>query len=118
MNLTPIVAKFEMKDVLDKDTKIYEVTVKRGDSLAKLAHSHGSTVGIMEKLNQGARTLHPGQPLKYEKASAQQVITGWKVPTTSNVSTYYNGGGDSHYAQKLDFALSTIKMGALPPCTR
>jgi hypothetical protein len=29
---------------------------------------------------------------------------------------YYNGGGDAAYAKKLDFALSVIQQGNVPPC--
>lgn len=109
-------ARFEVKDVLNKDNTIHQLTVKAGDSFDKLAHAHGSTVAVMQALNPGVRVLHPGQVLKYQKASRQTVIAGWRAATTANVAMYYNGGGDAAYAKKLDFALSVIQQGNVPPC--
>ena len=110
-------ANYEFKEVLDKDTNIYEVTVKAGDSFSKLTRAQGSTVATMQKLNPGVQVLRPGQTLKYQKASTQWVIIGWRALSTANVAAYYNGGGDPNYAKKLAFALSVIKMGNIPPCT-
>jgi hypothetical protein len=109
-------ANFAIKSVPDSDLKIYELTVKAGDSLDKIAKAQGSTLEVMKKLNPAAIVLKPGQVLKYQKTSMQKVVVGWKHVTTSNIATYYNGGGDSMYAKKLDYALSVIHKGKAAVC--
>lgn len=104
-------AGFEVKDVLDKDNTIHQLTVKAGDSFDKLAHAHGSTVAVMQAWNPGVPGLHPGQVLKYQKAS-HQTVAGWRAATTANVAMY----DDAACAKKLDFALSVIQQGNVPPC--
>lgn len=108
-------ANFAIKNIPNADTKVYEVTVKSGDSLDLLARIHNSTVETLKKLNPSAKVLHPGQVLKYQKASMQKVIIGWKVITTSNIAIYYNVG-DSSYAKKLDYALSLIRSEKVVVC--
>ena len=58
------IANFDYRSVPSADTKIYNVTVKSGDSLDKIAKAHGSTVEVMERLNPTANVLQPGQVLK------------------------------------------------------
>ena len=111
-------ANFAIKSVPDADTKTYDITVKAGDSLDKIAGAQGSTVEMMKKLNPTAHVLRVGQVLKYQKATKKKVITGWKPVTTSSIATYYNGGGDSMYAKKLDYALSVIRKGAAAVCVQ
>lgn len=108
-------ANFAIKNVPDADTKVYEVTIKSGDSLDLLARAHGSTVETLKELNPNAKILRPGQVLKYQKASMQKVIVGWKALTTNNIAFYYNVG-DSSYAKKLDYALSLIRSGKAAVC--
>jgi hypothetical protein len=102
-------ANFDIKSISDADAKIYDVTVKAGDSLDKIAKAQGSTLELMKKLNPTAHVLRPGQVLKYQKAVQKKVIVGWKPITTSSIASYYNGGGDSMYKTKLDYALAAIR---------
>jgi hypothetical protein len=109
-------ANFEFRSVLDADTKVYEVTVKAGDSLDKIARQQGSTVEAMTALNPGAAVIRPGQVLKYQKASVKRVITSWRFITTTLIAQRYNGGGDPNYAKKLDFALALVRKGKMAVC--
>ncbi|HWW73455.1 MAG TPA: LysM domain-containing protein [Duganella sp.] len=103
-------ANFEFQSVLVADaTGMLEVTIKPGDSLAKIAKAHGSTPEIMKKLNPTSTVLRPGHILKFQKGSVQRVITGWRQITTDQVARRYNGGGDPRYAQKLDYALGLLR---------
>ena len=111
-------ANFEYKTIPDADTKIYEVTVKPGDSLDKIAKINGSTPDMLKKLNPSAMVLHPKQVLKYQKASVQRVISSWRTITTSLVAQRYNGGRDPNYAKKLDYALALIRKGKAAICTQ
>lgn len=104
-------AKFRHESVLAADTEVYEVTVKTGDSLDKIAQAQGSTLERMEKLNLDSGVLHPGQVLKYQKASIQRVITGWRPITTVSIAKRYNGGRDPNYVKKLNYALSLVRKG-------
>lgn len=62
-------ANFEYKSVLADDTKtIHEVTIKPGDSLARIAMVHGSTPEILRTLNPTTAVLRPGQVMKYQKS--------------------------------------------------
>lgn len=109
-------ANFEYQSVLDADTKVYDVAVKAGDSLDKIAKTHGSTLEIIKKLNASA-VLGVGQVVHYQKATVQRVITGWRSITTQSIALRYNGGGDPNYAKKLDYALSLIRVGKAAVCT-
>lgn len=109
---------FSIKSVPDDDTKKYEITVKAGDSLDKIAREHGSTVEMMRKLNPTAQILRPGQVLKLQKASLQKVIVGWKTITTASIAKYYNGGGNALYQDKLDYALSALRKNKLAVCAQ
>jgi hypothetical protein len=93
---------------ISKDSEIHEVTVKLGDSLEKIAKAQGSTVQKMKELNPKVTILRPGQVLKYQKASIQQVITGWRTINTQFVASRYNVG-DIMYVKKLDYALAIIR---------
>lgn len=110
------VANFEYRTVLGEDPRIYEATVKAGDSLDKIAKTHGSTVDVLKKLNPTVNVLRSGQILKYQKASTQRVITSWRNVTTILVAQRYNGGGDPNYAKKLDYALALVRTGKAGLC--
>ena len=110
-------ANFTFQNVADPDATVYEIIVRSGDSLDKLARAHGTTIEMLKKLNPLAQVLKPGQGLKYQKAAIKKVIIGWKQITTANISAYYNGGGDSNYAAKLDYALAVIR-GTKVPATQ
>ncbi|MFT8891879.1 MAG: LysM domain-containing protein [Acetobacter papayae] len=111
-------ANFEYQSTLGSDTKIYEITVKSGDSLDKIAKAQGSTVDTLRKLNPTAVVLRPGQVLKCQKASMQRVITSWRRISTALIAQRYNGGGDINYAKKLDYALSLIRKGKVALCAQ
>ncbi|MET3214820.1 UNVERIFIED_ORG: hypothetical protein ABIC48_002564 [Burkholderia territorii] len=102
-------AHYEYRSVSNADVKIYEVIVKPGDSLDKIAKAQASTVDTLRKLNPTATVLRPGQALKYQKASVQRVITSWRQISTTLIAQRYNGGGDFNYAAKLDYALKAIQ---------
>ena len=108
-------ANFSIKSVPDADTKTYEVTVKAGDSLDKIAKAQSSTIEMLKKLNPTAHVLHPGQVLKYQKAAMKKVIVGWKPLTTSHIAIRYNVG-DPLYAKKLDYALPLVRKGKAAVC--
>jgi len=44
-------ANYEYRSILDADRKTYEVTIKRGDSLTKIADTYNSTIEALRKLN-------------------------------------------------------------------
>ncbi|KJJ94391.1 peptidoglycan-binding protein [Burkholderiaceae bacterium 26] len=100
-------AKFDVRSVRDTDDKVYEVTVKAGDSLDKIARAQGSTLAEMRALNPNAATLKPGQVVKYRKAALRKVIAGWRPVTTQNIAVLYNHG-DAAYIRKLDYVLTLI----------
>ena len=109
-------ANFDFQSVLDADSEVHDVAVKTGDSLDKIAKTHGSTLEIMKKLN-GSAVLRVGQVVHYQKATVQRVITGWRRITTQSIALRYNGGGDPNYAKKLDYALRLIRVGKAAVCT-
>jgi hypothetical protein len=111
-------ANFSYRSVSGSDTKVYQVTVKQGDSFDKIAKAQGSTVEIMKKLNPGVKVLRPGQDLNYQKASVRRVITSWQNISTTLIAQSYNGGGDVLYAKKLDYALSLIRKGTTALCAK
>ncbi|WP_250153617.1 LysM peptidoglycan-binding domain-containing protein [Cedecea lapagei] len=109
-------AQFEHRTILTVDSKIYDVTVKPGDSLAKIAKAQGSTLELLQKLNPQVKILRVGQTLKCQKANARRVIAGWRSISTTTIALRYNGGGDPNYSRKLDYALSLIKKGKSALC--
>lgn len=110
-------AHFDFHSITQPDAPVQEITVKSGDSFAKIAAANASTIEAMTALNPGIKTLQPKQILKYQKASIQRVITGWRQITTTQIAARYNGGGDPNYEKKLDFALSLIRQGTPQTCT-
>jgi LysM repeat protein len=111
-------ANFEHRSLLGVDSKVYDVTVKPGDSLDKIAREQGSTVDTLRKLNPAATVLRPGQVLRCQKASMQRVVTSWRHISTMTIAQRYNGGGDPSYAKKLDYALSLIRKGEAAVCAQ
>jgi len=111
-------ASFEYRSSPDADTEVYEITVKPGDSLDKIAKAQGSTIDTLRGLNPTTTVLRSGQVLKYRKASVQRVITRWRPISTLLISQRYNGGGAPNYARKLDYALSLVRKGKVVVCTQ
>ncbi|MDR2093060.1 MAG: LysM peptidoglycan-binding domain-containing protein [Azoarcus sp.] len=64
------------QSIPDADDKVYEVKVKPGDSLERIAKANGNTLEVLQKLNPDAKVLNIGQVLKYQKASVKKVIIG------------------------------------------
>jgi hypothetical protein len=50
-------ANFAVKSVLGGDAKIYEVAIKAGNSLDRIAKTEGRTVEAMRKLNSATRSV-------------------------------------------------------------
>jgi len=105
-------AKYKDKSILSSDPKVYEVTVKSGDSFSSIAEDHGTTIDVLEELNPEAKpkALRIGQVLKYKKASIQRVIVGWWDMNTYNIAIRYNSmKKDKNYDKKLEYALSLVR---------
>jgi hypothetical protein len=110
-------AHYEHKSIPDVDNKIFEVKVKAGDSLEKIAKANGSTVEVLQKLNPGVKVLRIGQVLKCQKASVKKVITGWEAVTPLSVALKYNSmRGDPDYAVKIRYALEHVVRGKFAQC--
>lgn len=109
-------ATYEYRSIPATDTHVYETTVQPGDSLERLAKRHGSTTDVMRKLNPEAKILRPGQVLKFQKATVQRVITGWRPISHALISERYNGGRDRYYIRRLDFALNAVRTGRTEAC--
>ena len=112
------VASYEYRNISDADSKIYEITVKTGDSLNKIAKVNSSTIDTLQKLNPMVNVLQPGQRLKYQKASIKRVITNWQPISTSLIARRYNGGRDPNYAKKLDYVLGILRKGKVVVCVQ
>lgn len=90
------------------DPRTYEVTVKPGDSLDRIARTNGTTIQMLQSMNPtAAGIIRPGQVLKYRKAAIQRVITGWHLITTTFAAQKYNVG-DPKYKDKLDHCLKLM----------
>jgi hypothetical protein len=103
-------ANFNHQSVVSDDN-IYETKVKPGDSLEKIAKAVGSTKEVMTRLNPTSK-LSIGQTVKYQKASTQRLITGWKRISSDTVHGLYNGnkkpGMKEDYTMKIKYALNRI----------
>jgi hypothetical protein len=111
-------AHYEYRSVPAADARIYEVVVKSGDSLEKIAKAYGSTPEMLRKLNPMASVLRPGQVLKLQKASVQRAIINWRPISTVLISQRYNGGRDPNYANKLDLTLKLIREKKVALCVK
>jgi hypothetical protein len=106
-------AKYDFATVLDEQDKmIYDVSVKSGDSLERIAKSNGTTVDTLRKYNGATVILRPGQSLKYQKSSTQKIITKWTPVSPMSVARLYNVG-DPAYAMKLTYCLSIMQKAML-----
>jgi len=118
-------ANFQYQNVVDfdpdgcKDSENGEITVGQNDNLWKIAKRVGSTADVLKNLNglkdEDEKFLKPGKVLKCRKASVQRVIVGWKNITPESIAKYYNGGGDSRYSVKLNYALAAIHNRIIMP---
>lgn len=102
-------AKFDFATVPDsQDKSTYDVPVKPGDTLEKIARLNGTTVDTLKKLNGSATALRPGQSLRYQKASVRKIITRWSAASTTSVARLYNIG-DPAYAKKLTYCFAVMQ---------
>lgn len=102
-------AKFDFATIEDdQDRRTYDVLVKPGDTLEKIAKLNGTTVETLRKYNGGAIILRPGQSLKYQKASVQKIITRWTAASAISIARLYNVG-DPAYAKKITYCLSIMQ---------
>ncbi|MBO9651251.1 MAG: LysM peptidoglycan-binding domain-containing protein [Variovorax sp.] len=103
-------AEYGFETVVAPDARIFEVAVRRGDTLERIARANGSTTAVLASLNPHAtRMLREGMLLRCQRASTQKVVTGWRSPSYRTVALRYNGGGDPLYAQKLEYAMNVIR---------
>ena len=54
-------------------------------------------------------TLRLNEKVNYHHASMVNQITGWSVIDASFLARRYNGGGDSDYAEKLNYMLARLR---------
>jgi hypothetical protein len=102
-------AKFDFATVPDElDKAVYDVLVKPGDHLEKIAKSSGTTVDTLKKCNGGGSVLRPGQSLRYQKASTRKVITRWTPISATSIARLYNVG-DPAYAKKMTYCLAVMQ---------
>ncbi|WLI88542.1 LysM domain-containing protein [Massilia sp. R2A-15] len=97
----------------ERDKKTYEVAVKAGDSIDRIARANSTTIDTIKSLNAGIHTLHAGQTLKYRKAAVQKIIVRWSMAPPSTIASRYNIG-DPDYARKLEYCLAVMRSAALP----
>jgi len=100
-------ARYGFESVADRDSRLYDITVRPGDSLDRIARANGTTRETLEKLNPGVRLLRPGQVLQFRRAAIRKVIVGWNPLSTSLIASRYNTR-DPRYADKLNYCLSIM----------
>ena len=110
-------ANFSHQSIAAPDSKVFDVTVKPGDSIAKIARQQSSTPDALLALNPqiNPALLRPGQVLKCRKASLRRTITGWRTINADAIARDVNRAGDPHYARKLRYALEMIEKGRDAP---
>ena len=91
------------------------VTVQPGDTLDKISKARGTTLYVLKQLNPTVHLLHPGQILRFQKASMRKVITGWRPITPFTIAGAYNIG-DPAYVKKLEYALTLIHRRKAAAC--
>ncbi|WP_447778717.1 LysM peptidoglycan-binding domain-containing protein [Variovorax boronicumulans] len=101
-------AYYEYRSVTPPGATVFDVTVQAGDSLDRIAKTHGSTAQVMQRLNPAAGVLRVGQVLKCQKATLQRVITGWRAVSASVIAARYNGTGDPAYLTRLQTTLPLV----------
>jgi LysM repeat protein len=107
-------AQTEIRSVPEPGSSVYDITVKAGDSLSRIAKIEGSTEAMLKQLNPGAHALRPGQVVKCQKATMRRVVTGWRIINTASIAAY-NGRGDARYREKLDYALRAMRLQRRAP---
>jgi hypothetical protein len=102
-------AMYGFDDVADEhDKRTYNVLVKSGDNLEKIAKANGTTVAMLRKCNHGTLALSPGQSLNYQKSSTCKIIRRWTAASATSIARLYNVG-DPAYAKKLTYCLTVMQ---------
>lgn len=116
---TPVPPAKEVKDSKDAEGKVIEVTVKRGDSLDKIARANNSTIKAIKSAN-GLKNskLDIGQVLKIpvgekKKAAAKSTTTAKAKKSESKADKADKEKADSKVAS-ADGEFYTIKAGDNP----
>lgn len=100
------VANFGMDTVVDLNAKVEKVTVTASNnSLWNIARNTGTTVKNLQSLNPciTPAQLKPGMELKYQKASDQRVIFGWKNISSPTIAQLYNSKNVVDYTRRLNY---------------
>jgi len=102
-------AKFANKSAPDpRDSKVYEHTVAKGDSLWSIANAKGTTLEELNARNPGTTAhLKPGQVLKYTKTKMELTIVGWRGFTAQEIAQRYNVG-DPDYSAKITYLMKDV----------
>lgn len=103
-------AKIGYKITTVFDPKEYQVTVKYGDTINKIAASNTTTVSILKNLNPQINMHHlqVGQQLRYTKAQIRKTVIGWQKMDFLSIAKRYNAKGDRRYTRKLQYAFTEI----------
>ncbi|MCE2564077.1 LysM domain-containing protein [Komagataeibacter sp. FNDCF1] len=104
-------ANFRMDTVVDPNARIEKITVTASNNnLWHIARNTGTTVKNLQSLNPGITPaqLKPGMELKYQKASEQRVIFGWKTISASTVADLYNHANIYDYTRKLNYVFPRV----------
>ena len=105
-------ANFDFKLIYDPDPTTYFITVKQGDTLAKIAKANNTDIEILKNMNPevvNPLNLKPNMKLKYRKGARKRVITGWKDISTMSTAKNYNGNGDPTYCARLNYVLQLLR---------
>jgi len=110
---------YEYHSTPSTDNTIYKVEVKSGDNASNIAKNHGTTVTMLKKLNPEVNVgnIRPGMILKYQRASIQPTITGWRPMSRELIKELYNTkDGDINYKRKLDYVWPLILNRGMTIC--
>jgi LysM repeat protein len=94
----------EKQIIINPQMKKY--TIKKSDSLSKIANEENTTIGNLAKNNPSASAnIQPGQTLNYQNVS---IHVQWAKITPSFLAYAYNGGGDLNYADKITYLFDRL----------
>ncbi|WP_229476941.1 lytic transglycosylase domain-containing protein [Massilia rubra] len=102
-------AKFAYVSVREPGSRVEEVKVGSGDNFDKIASANSSTIEVIRELNPRLNVLHKGDVVKFQMASMQKVIAGWRQINAAAVMDRYNGRRDPRYAEKVNVCLTYLK---------
>ncbi|NVN38370.1 LysM peptidoglycan-binding domain-containing protein [Komagataeibacter swingsii] len=100
-----------MVTVVDPNARIEKVTVTASNNnLWNIARNTGTTVKNLQSLNPGVKPaqLKPGMEMKYQKASEQRMIFGWKNISASMIADLYNHADVCDYTRKLNYVFPYV----------